>query len=141
MSRRLTDEELLAKMKTHFQERKAVYDALADNLADSYAEAATDPEYVKEQSEWVGNNRVIADSGVESLQTSGSVDKTTRKPLSEREVLLDSMKETNRLLAALQYIEGTAYAEAASPSVKGFRRIYEAAYKARTGGQPRPWNE
>ena len=76
MSRRLTDEELLAKMKTHFQERKALYDALADNLADSYAEAATDSEYVKEQSEWVGSDRVIANSGVESLQTAGSVEKT-----------------------------------------------------------------
>lgn len=80
MSRRLTDEELLAKMKTHFQERKALYDALADNLADSYAEAATDPEYMKEQSEWVGSDRVIASSGTESLQTSGSVERT----MSER---------------------------------------------------------
>ena len=80
MSRRLTDEELLAKMKTHFQERKAMYDALADNLADSYAEAATDPEYVKEQIEWAGSDRVIANSGVESSQTSGSVDKTTPYP-------------------------------------------------------------
>ena len=57
MSERLTDEELLAKMKTHFQERKALYDALVDNP-----------------------NRVIANSGTESLQTSGSVDKATRYP-------------------------------------------------------------
>lgn len=47
MSNRLTDEELLAKMKAHIQERKAVYDALDDDT----------------------NNRVIANSGTESLQT------------------------------------------------------------------------
>jgi hypothetical protein len=47
MSERLPDEELLAKMKAHIQERKAVYDALDDDT----------------------NNRVIANSGIESLQT------------------------------------------------------------------------
>ena len=57
MSNRLTDEELLAKMKAHIKDRKAVYDALVDG----YREAAADPEYVKEQTEWVG--------GTESLQT------------------------------------------------------------------------
>lgn len=49
MSERLTSEELLAKMKAHIKERKAVYDALVDN-----------------------QSRVIANSGIESLQTAES---------------------------------------------------------------------
>ena len=49
MSERLPDEELLAKMREHIQERKAVYDDLSDNP-----------------------NRVIANSGIESLQTAES---------------------------------------------------------------------
>lgn len=60
-------------------------------------------------------------------------------PPSMETALLDSMKETNRLLAALQHIEGTAYAEAASPSLKGFRRIYDAAFEARTGTKSKGW--
>jgi hypothetical protein len=52
------NEELMLQMREQIKARKAVYDALDDDT----------------------NNRVIANSGTESLQTAGSVDKESSYP-------------------------------------------------------------